>query len=145
MKNLMMIKKRKIISIILVIIWMIVIFIMSSFTASESSGQSNFIVELIVSIFKFNNIELISLIVRKLAHFIEYFILGLLVFNMIRYYDKSIYIAIMICVLYAISDEIHQLFVVGRSCQIIDMMIDSIGSFSGIILFKLLIKKYKFY
>ena len=136
---------KKFISIILVIIWMIVIFTMSSFTASESSGQSNFIVELIISMFKFNNIELISLIVRKLAHFIEYFILGLLVFNMIRCYDKKIYIAIIICILYAISDEIHQLFVVGRSCKIMDMLIDSMGSVSGILLFKRLIKKYNFY
>lgn len=134
---------KKYISVFLVVVWMIVIFMMSSFTASESSDQSNFIVELIVSIFKFNNIELISLIVRKLAHFIEYFILGLLVFNMIRCYDKRIYIAIIICVLYAISDEIHQLFVVGRSCQIMDMFIDSIGSFSGILLFSLLIKYNK--
>lgn len=134
---------KKKISMFMVIIWMIVIFIMSSFTASESGGQSNFIVELIVSIFNFNDIDLVSLMVRKLAHFIEYFILGLLVFNMIKCYDKRIYIAIIICVLYAISDEIHQLFVVGRSCQIMDMFIDSIGSFSGILLFKLFVNKYK--
>lgn len=132
-------------SILFVVLWMSVIFVMSSFNANESSEQSNIIVELIVSIFNFNNIELISLIVRKLAHFIEYFILGLLVFNMIRCYDKKIYIAIIICILYAVSDEIHQLFVVGRSCKIMDMLIDSMGSVSGILLFKRLIKKYNFY
>lgn len=134
---------KKIISTLLVIIWMAIIFIMSSFNATDSSNQSNFIVDIIVGIFNISNTEVISLIIRKLAHFTEYLILGVLVTNMLRYYNKKTYISIIICILYAISDEIHQLFVVGRSCQIMDMFIDSIGSFSGILLFSLLIKYNK--
>ena len=46
--------------------------------------------------------------------------------------------------IYAISDEIHQLFVPGRAGQVRDVLIDSAGSFLGIILVmafvKLLIK-----
>lgn len=136
---------KKIISILLVILWMTFIFIMSSFNSAESSSQSNIIVNFIVRLFNISNIDVVSLIVRKLAHFTEYFILGVLVANMLRYFDKRIYISIFICILYAISDEIHQLFVLGRSCQVLDILIDSIGSCSGIILFnklKFLYRKF---
>lgn len=133
-------KKR--ISIILVIIWMMFIFIMSSFNSTESSNQSNFIVNIIINIFNISNIEILSLIIRKLAHFTEYFILGILTYNMINNYNKKSYISIIICILYAISDELHQLFVPGRSCQVLDIIIDSIGSILGIYLLSFIIKKH---
>lgn len=136
-----MIKNK--ISLLLVILWMIFIFVMSSFDATSSSNQSNFIVDIITSIINIKNIGLLSLIIRKLAHFIEYFILGILVINFITRYDKKIIIAILLCIIYATSDEIHQIFVPGRSCQIIDIMIDSLGSIMGIYLYKLITKKCK--
>ena len=102
---------KKVISILLVIAWMIIIFLMSSFTATESTSQSNVIVEFICNLFDINNMNIISLIIRKLAHFAEYLILGLLVANMLKYYDKKVYIGIIICILYAISDEVHQLLI----------------------------------
>ena len=125
-------KKR--INILLVITWMILIFIMSSFNSTESSNQSNFIVDIITNIFNATNIDLLSLIIRKLAHFTEYFILGILIYNLIHSYNKKLYIGIIICVIYAISDEIHQSFVPGRSCQLLDILIDSMGSTVGIYL-----------
>ena len=131
------------ISLLLVILWMIFIFIMSSFDATSSSNQSNFIVDIITSIINIKDIGLLSLIIRKLAHFIEYFILGILVINFITRYDKKIIIAILLCIIYATSDEIHQIFVPGRSCQITDIMIDSLGSIMGIYLYKLITKKCK--
>lgn len=131
------------ISLLLVILWMIFIFVMSSFDATSSSNQSNFIVDIITSIINIKDIGLLSLIIRKLAHFIEYFILGILVINFITRYDKKIIIAILLCIIYATSDEIHQIFVPGRSCQIIDIMIDSLGSIMGVYLYKLITKKCK--
>ena len=131
------------ISLLLVILWMIFIFVISSFNATSSSNQSNFIVDIITSIINIKDTELLSLIIRKLAHFIEYFILGILVINFITRYDKKIIIAILLCIIYATSDEIHQIFVPGRSCQIIDIMIDSLGSIMGIYLYKLIKKKCK--
>lgn len=133
-------KKQKI-KILLVLIWMTLIFIMSSFNATESSNQSNFIVNILSNILNINNIKLLSLIIRKLAHFTEYFILGTLVYNAINNYNKKKYVAIIICILYAISDEIHQIYVPGRSCQILDILIDSIGSINGIYI-TILINKY---
>lgn len=123
---------KKKINIILVIIWMIVIFMMSSFDANTSSNQSNFIVDIIVNIFNIRNIDILSFIVRKLAHFTEYLILGILVYNLIHSYNKKVIVGIVICILYAVSDEIHQLFVPGRSCQLLDIFIDSMGSIMGI-------------
>lgn len=131
------------ISLLLVILWMIFIFVMSSFDASSSSNQSNFIVDIITSIINIKDTGLLSLIIRKLAHFTEYFILGILVINLITRYDKKLIIAILLCIIYATSDEIHQIFVPGRSCQITDIMIDSLGSIMGIYLYKLITKECK--
>ena len=134
--------KQKI-NILLVITWMILIFIMSSFNSVESSNQSGLIVNIIANMFNINNINLLSLIIRKLAHFTEYFILGLLTYNMIHSYNKKAYLSVIICVLYAISDEIHQMFVPGRSCQIMDMTIDTLGSLLGIYILLFIKKKHK--
>lgn len=114
---------------------------MSSFNSVESSNQSNIIVNLIVDIFNFSNISTVSNVIRKLAHFTEYLILGILVANMLREYDKKAYVSIIICILYAISDEVHQLFVPGRSCQVLDMFIDTIGSSIGVVLLNIFKKK----
>jgi len=125
------------INIILVIIWMFIIFMMSSYDGNESSNQSGMIVNFIANLLNIDNINVLSLIIRKMAHFTEYLILGLLVVNMINNYNnKSILISIIICIIYATSDEIHQLFVPGRSCQLLDILIDTIGSVIGIYLYK---------
>lgn len=127
---------KKIINIILMLTWMILIFTMSSFDATESGEQSNFIVNIIVNVLNISNLNILSLIIRKLAHFTEYFILGMLAYNLIHNCNKKVYIAIIICVLYAISDEFHQWFVPGRSCQLLDILIDSMGATLGIFLCK---------
>ena len=132
-------KKR--ISILLVVLWMLFIFIMSSFNSTESSNQSGFIVNIISDIFNISNTDTLSLIIRKIAHFTEYFILGLFTQNMIYNYNKKTYISIIICILYAISDELHQLISPGRSCQIIDILIDNSGSILGIYLLHIFLKK----
>ncbi len=127
--------KNKKIRILLLIIWIIVIFVMSSFNAVDSGKQSNFIVNIIVKLFDIENIKLVSRIVRTLAHFTEYLILGILCINLCRK-KKDIYIAIIFCILYAISDEVHQLFIHGRAFQVMDIMIDSCGAILGICLLK---------
>lgn len=127
-------------STILMLLWMLLIFIMSSCDATESTNQSNFIVNIINNIFKIENIELLSFIIRKLAHFTEYLILGFLTINMLNKNDisKKYLLSILICIIYATSDEIHQIFVPGRACQIRDILIDSIGSITGVYLYKLI-------
>lgn len=127
-------------SIVLVLIWASLIFLMSSFDATDSSNQSNFIVNIISNILNIENARLLSLIIRKLAHFTEYLILGFLTINMLNKNDisRKYLISILICIIYATSDEIHQIFVPGRAYQIRDILIDSIGSITGVYLYKLI-------
>ena len=64
-------------------------------------------------------------------------------YNMTINYKNNIYIPIIICILYAISDEIHQLFVPGRSGQVSDVLLDTLGAFTGIMIYKLIYNKIK--
>lgn len=137
-----MLKINNKLSILLVLLWMVIIFIMSSFDATESANQSSFIVNIINDILKIENVQLLSFIIRKLAHYMEYLILGVLMINMFSEFDIKIntkyIIAIIICIIYASSDEIHQIFVAGRCFAIRDILIDSMGAISGIYIYKLL-------
>ena len=130
--------------IVLAIIWMGVIFMFSAQVSDESKSSSNkvtsAVVNTVISIKKENIseekrqkiIEDKTFIVRKSAHFTEYFILGLILILYLQTKEKLatkyIILAIIFCVLYATSDEIHQLFVDGRSCKIMDILIDTCGS-----------------
>lgn len=75
-------------------------------------------------------------VVRKLAHFTIYALLGFNTFYMYKGYGLKKYglFAFITCVLYACSDEWHQSFVSGRSPQIRDVCIDSLGALSLITL-----------
>jgi VanZ family protein len=73
--------------------------------------------------------------VRKLAHFTEYFILGILMFSTLKCYGvKDATFALIICIIYACTDEVHQYFIPGRACRLFDVFIDSLGSFFGILI-----------
>lgn len=127
--------KKITIKIILVIIWMIVIFCFSNQKATESSKLSDGFIKNTISRVMHDDSE--STIkkfvkpVRKSAHFCVYLILGLLVMNCFNINKKYILYSVLICLLYSISDEIHQIFVPGRSCEFLDVIIDTFGSFLG--------------
>ena len=129
---------KKYISLVMLILWMIFIFIMSHTSAVSSSNQSGFIVNFINNILKIDNVELLETLIRKLAHLFEYFILGILMINYFKNYNIKNYILILVilCFIYACTDEIHQLFIPGRDGNIKDVFIDTFGSFIGIITYK---------
>ena len=134
--------KNKIISWLLVILWMALIFNLSNKLAIESNKMSKGITQTIVETLEKVapnsdiDIEIFNNILRKNAHFFAYLVLGVLVVNGLRNSGiigyRAFGLAILICVLYAISDEIHQLFVPGRGGQIKDVIIDSAGAVFGI-------------
>jgi len=69
------------------------------------------------------------------------FIAKVLEINPKRFYSsvlRGVLLAFVICVLYAISDETHQIFVPGRSAQISDVLIDSVGAIVGILMYLVL-------
>ena len=76
-----------------------------------------------------------NLVAKKLAHIVEYAILGLLSY---RALNKSKIKALIFVLLYGISDEIHQSLVPGREPRIRDIFIDVIGGFIGLWIVKYL-------
>ncbi len=135
---------------IILFIWMSIIFSFSNQKSDESSNLSNRVVEHIITIVeKLNNTKIDDVMrkniydyavypIRKLAHVTIYFILGIIVCNLVLTYNinfkKLLLISIMICFAYATTDEIHQLFVSGRSGSPFDVLIDTCGSILGILL-----------
>ena len=126
----------------LVIVWMMGIFLLSNQRATASSDLSGVITKWLYGVaerifpetaFDFS---MLSFIVRKAAHFFAYLILGSLVMNGFRGKElpanKWLGRAVIVCVLYAISDEIHQLYVPGRSGEVKDVLLDSVGALIGI-------------
>ena len=143
---------RKIISIILVILWMILVFWFSSQIGDDSQVTSGNTIRKIITFIN-NNIdkvkleeivELLQPIVRKLAHFTLYTLGGIFIFNMFNSFKlknrEKIGYSFLVGALYAITDEIHQLFVPGRSGMIKDVFIDSLGIITGVIICLIIIK-----
>ena len=146
-------KKIMIIGIILSIIWMIVIFLFSSRSSNELDLRNSFIVKTVLNIFvkNFDFLDAnaqnsilsdVSFYVSKSAHYLEYGMLALLLsFAFILVKKRSIrYLFIMLVVcLYAISDEIHQMFSDDRTPRALDVMIDSLGGLTMVLLIELTI------
>lgn len=141
---------KKIIIYILLILWMSLIFCFSNQPAIDSDKVSNGVINKLIQVVeiisnhKFNEIELDNIYkyavfpIRKLAHFTLYFILGIFMYlslykNTLN--SKKIFIiSLILCFLYACSDELHQIFIPGRSGELRDVFIDTFGSLLSIIL-----------
>lgn len=149
-------RNRKLITILswmAVSLWMLLIFNMSSQEAEESNKLSEGVTEIVVETVEkvAPNIGLtvddFNHTVRKNAHFFSYMILGILVLNALRRSGvkdlRGYGFALSICVLYAISDEIHQHFVPGREPGVKDVFIDSAGSIVGLGLYLIMSIAFK--
>ena len=86
-------------------------------------------------------------IIRKIAHLSIYALVGSLLMGLVSTFklkEKTrILISLILGVLYAASDEIHQLFSPGRSAQITDVYIDTLGVLVGIFVILLFIKVFE--
>ncbi|MBE7092551.1 MAG: VanZ family protein [Clostridiales bacterium] len=135
---------------------MICIFLLSHQVANKSQKTSESFTRTILSVSKsFNElpeikqtqiIENVQFSVRKAAHFSIYVALGISLLSAMFLTFKKRFLwlySFIVCVLYAVSDEIHQLFVVGRSCKIGDVFIDSMGALSGILIVLIITSLYK--
>lgn len=145
---------RKVVSVLLVVIWMLTIFDFSNATGEKSGGLSDKIIKIGVTIFtdiedgteKMDEIvSYLSFPVRKCAHFFVYFVLGFLVMNALYINGvtkKTLIICGVISILYASLDEFHQTFINGRSGQISDVLLDSSGAlFSSFLFHKFIIMR----
>lgn len=147
---------RKVIKIILVLLWMVMIFLLSNEEAVKSSKKSDGLIIKSVELFtgkslsdqeKEKVLKYLVFPVRKCAHLSLYLILGILVISLLRGYmvinTKLVLLSLLICFLYACSDEIHQLFVPGRSGEARDVLIDTLGACLGVSFYYLVFRKKK--
>lgn len=132
----------RVILLILILIWVFLVYGFSNQSGTESSGISRKVAELL-----FDSEDVINKaepIIRKLAHFSEYSIGGILFYSLFSTYDftkrKRSLISLGLGIWYAIFDEIHQLFVPGRSGNVVDVIIDSSGVLFGIIFIRVIFK-----
>ena len=146
-------KTKKIITIILIILWMTLVFYLSNQISDESSKLSGGITKAILNFFNvlegktLEQQSAIETIIRKLAHYSIYALGGILILLHVNLYkiktNKKVIISWLIGTVYAITDEIHQLFVPGRSGEIRDVCLDSLGVITGIVIMLLILKLKK--
>ena len=144
-------KGRKIyiaISAILVVAVAIIIFYLSHQTSTESSNTSDSLIGLIFTLI---GQTFSTEFIRTLAHFCEFAGFGFLVHNLIFAVKDKLkpFLSVLFSFGYAVTDEIHQIFIPGRAFQLIDLTIDLGGIVLGVVVFCLLIfikckvQKYK--
>ena len=141
----------KVLKILLIVIWMIIIFIFSAQQGNDSGDTSRKFTAAIIRIITGKKIEpndpfieAIQLLIRKFAHFTIYSIGGFLIMNYTYTTEKTkkekILYSITTGGCFAITDEIPQFFVPGRSARILDIGIDTAGVITGVIVYLILRK-----
>ena len=131
------------------------IFFQSALPADLSSRESGRVVDLLVRLFQGImpiDRQTMVFIVRKGAHFAEYTILGGFLVPAVTEWmavDKTPVpdsvrsiriISWLVGTLYAVTDEVHQYFVPGRSCELRDIGIDSCGVLAGVMIVSIVMR-----
>lgn len=119
---------------LLTLLWCFIIFSFSSQSGVSSQKLSDSLVPIIL----LNKFPFLGILIRKTAHFMEYAILFFLAANYFKEFNnpKYLFIALLFSILCAFFDEFHQLFVDGRSGQIKDVLIDSMGAFVTLLILR---------
>ncbi len=146
------ISKKRIVLFALVIAYMAIIFAFSAQTATESSQLSQGIAEPICRLIytdfddmtEQDRLQLVSRVsgtLRVMGHGGEFAGLAALFFWLLGTYRRVGIIPVhkgtqwalstLISMGYAVTDEIHQLFVPGRACELFDLCVDTIGAAIG--------------
>lgn len=145
-------KKIKYVKFIIAIICCIIIFSFSAVPATASTKQSKGLTYNVIKLLNGNKLtekELVKLtkrvnpVIRKIAHFSIYMILAIFTYMFIEELNiksksekerlrKNIIYTCIFCIIYAIFDEIHQIYVPGRTGKVIDVIIDTLGACTGI-------------
>lgn len=143
-------KIKKIAALLMTAAIMVLIFFFSSQNADSSSKTSGVFAEFIANVFCNIDdlfageqewvIDTLQSVIRNIAHFVIYAILGISLANCMRLYKRTYVLAPFICLAYAVSDEFHQYFVSGRSCELSDVLLDFAGGIIGT-LFYVFIRK----
>ena len=111
-----------------VLVWGAVIFTLSTsaFSAVNTSRVIDPMLRWLIPGLSAASVDVVHMLVRKAAHFTEY---GILFWLLIRGpMAQRPYLALMLCVVYALTDEGHQAFVPGRTASLYDVALDSTGA-----------------
>jgi len=118
-----------------VVAWAAIIFSSSTetFSAEHTQGVVVGILRVLLPHAPESTLFMLHDFIRKCTHVVEYFIFGLLLFRAVRAPQQGwqwhwAFLAILIAVLYASSDEIHQIFVPSRGASFFDALLDSVGA-----------------
>lgn len=133
-------KINKVLSILLLICWCFLIFYLSNQNGDISEQSSSRILNFLNNIFNTNLYEFkySVYIIRKLAHMFLYFILYFLSYYVAYSFKlkRKYLFTLLFCLVYAMFDEFHQLFIWERSGSMIDVLIDMVGSSISYLLLK---------
>lgn len=146
---------KKIISLLFAIGWLLIIFYFSNMDTNESNNKSKETINRVVETTQIKTkdnfttekqeqlVETLNKPLRKVMHLIMYFILAILLISTLTLSNiKHKYlITIIICIIYALTDEYHQTFISGRTGQLTDVIIDTLGSLLYIIIHKIISKQ----
>ena len=147
-------KTRKILAWCALALIMATVFALSGQNASQSNETSDGfltrVLRVVIDNFdgltedeKWELLDRYSFIVRKAAHFSVYMLMGVAAATAMTCYDVTLLTAgsaaFIICGLYSVTDEVHQYFVPGRSCEARDVLIDSAGALVGIVILLLFV------
>ncbi len=127
-------KRRAVVSWVLVVLWACFIFFMSAHTGNQMDtgilGQlKQFLANVLNAAFGYHDDP-----VSPLGHFLEYTVFGVLLANALRHHmspSRACLIAIACASAYGITDEFHQLFVPERACDPADWLTDTCGAALG--------------
>lgn len=140
----------RVLSIVLLVLWMGLIFFLSAQNSQTSSETSSQVIETLAEKFypeynemtdaeKAEFISSLQFTVRKTAHICMFAVLGIFAFltfvsyTGLRFFTRTFW-AVFVSILYAASDEYHQSFVAGRSGELRDFLIDTVGIVAAILL-----------
>ena len=120
-----------------VVVWAAAISLFSTgWFSGERTGQ--LILPVLAALFPWANpdqLHAIHAVMRKAAHFLEYFLLSILLYRALRgghrWDMRAAVMAITLAGLYAVGDEFHQWFVPGRTAAASDCLIDVSGAAAG--------------
>ena len=113
------------------VLWGALIFILSTsaFTAANTARIIDPILRWVFPALTAASIDVCHNLIRKAAHFTEY---GVLFWLLVRGpMVRRPYLALLLCVVYALTDEGHQAFVPGRTASLYDVALDSTGALFG--------------
>lgn len=126
------------------IVWIGVIWVHSMMPAPISRGESGAIAQWLQAIGIVSDGKAVEHIIRKIAHFTEFGLLGVLIFLDMAFSFKinrqCVPLALFIGLVIPMIDETIQLFSMGRSCAVVDVWLDFGGYVTGW-LFTLLISR----